>query len=244
VITPRFIPSCTDELLQGLGDLAQEHQCHVQTHCSESDWEHDYVLQRLGKTDTKALADFGLLTRHSVLAHSNFMTAEDMDLLWQHGSGIAHCPLSNAYFANSVFPLRAALDKSVRVGLGTDISGGPSASMFEVCRSAISSSRLLESGVNPQLAASDRAKPDSRINFIEAFYLATAGGAEVLDAPVGLFEVGRQFDALMINLNAPANPLNEFTEDDSWEDILGRVVYGAQKCNLGTVWVDGRPVAG
>lgn len=239
VITPRFIPSCTDELLQGLGELATEHRCHVQTHCSESDWEHQYVLDRLGKTDTEALADFGLLTRHSVLAHSNFMTDEDMMRVQHHGSGIAHCPLSNAYFANSVFPLRAALDKSVRVGLGTDISGGPSASMLDACRSAISSSRMLESGVDPQRPVAERGRPGSRINFIEAFHLATAGGADVLDAPVGLFEVGRQFDALLIDMDASGNPLDEFTEANSWEDVLGRIIYGAQKCNLGTVWVDG-----
>lgn len=74
VITPRFIPSCTDELLKGLGELAREKKCHIQTHCSESDWEHQYVKERMGKNDTYALDDFGLLTRHTILAHSNFIT--------------------------------------------------------------------------------------------------------------------------------------------------------------------------
>lgn len=63
VITPRFIPSCTDDLLKRLGTVAKETGCHVQTHCSESDWEHGYVKERLGKTDTVALRDFGLLTQ-------------------------------------------------------------------------------------------------------------------------------------------------------------------------------------
>src|SRR5580698_10552727 len=73
VITPRFIPSCTDELLRSLGALARESGCHVQTHCSESDWEHHYVLERYGTTDTAALERLGLLGRHTVLAHGNFL---------------------------------------------------------------------------------------------------------------------------------------------------------------------------
>jgi guanine deaminase len=67
VITPRFIPSCTDALLMGLGVLAAETGCHVQTHCSESDWEHAFALERFGCTDTEALNRFGLLTRRTIL---------------------------------------------------------------------------------------------------------------------------------------------------------------------------------
>ena len=54
-VTPRFIPSCTDEALNALGDLASRHSSYVQTHCSESDWEHNYVIKRCGKSDTEAL---------------------------------------------------------------------------------------------------------------------------------------------------------------------------------------------
>jgi len=78
VITPRFIPSCSDELLRRLGALARETGCYVQTHCSESDWEHGYVLNRCGVTDTAALESFGLLSRHTILAHGNFVGDEDI----------------------------------------------------------------------------------------------------------------------------------------------------------------------
>jgi len=160
--------------------MATQHSCHVETRCSESDWEHHYVLQRLAKTDTQALADFGLLNRHTVLAHSNCMTDTDMQLVRASGAGIAHCPLSNRYFLDSVFPLRRALGKSLRVGLGTDIAGGHSAAIFNISHHAVSSSRMLESGVETSIKAESRQIPGSRINFLEAFYLATAGGADVL----------------------------------------------------------------
>lgn len=243
VITPRFIPSCTDELLAGLGELTAKHDCHVQTHCSESDWEHDFVLQRLGKSDTQALADFGLLTRHTVLAHSNFISDTDMSLIRESGGGIAHCPLSNSYFANSVFPLRRALQKSLRVGLGTDIAGGHSASMFNSCQQAVAVSRLLETGVDTRINAEQRGSSGARINFLEAFHLATAGGADVLDSPTGSFEIGRQFDALLVDLDKPGNPLDEFRHASNWEDLLGCVIHNAQPCNIDSVWVAGRCVS-
>ncbi len=81
VITPRFIPSCTDELLVRLGRVAQETGCHVQTHCSESDWQHQYVLQRCGRTDTAALDSFGLPSRRTVLGHGNFVDDSDSAVL-------------------------------------------------------------------------------------------------------------------------------------------------------------------
>ena len=81
VITPRFIPSCTDDLLQRLGALARETGCHVQTHCSESDWQHQHVLERCGCTDTAALESFGLLSRRTVLAHCNFVGPADAAII-------------------------------------------------------------------------------------------------------------------------------------------------------------------
>jgi len=148
VITPRFIPSCTDDLLKRLGTVAKETGCHVQTHCSESDWEHGYVKERLGKTDTVALRDFGLLTQKTILAHSNHIEDDDADLIKKTGAGVAHCPLSNFYFANAVFPLRAMLDRGLNVGLGTDIAGGHSPSVFDACRHAITASKALNDGVD------------------------------------------------------------------------------------------------
>lgn len=243
VITPRFIPSCTDEALAGLGHLAAECDCHIQTHCSESDWAHGHVFERYGKTDAAALDSFGLLTRHTVLAHANFITDDDMDRIGSRGAGVAHCALSNAYFAGAVFPLRAALDKGVRVGLGTDISGGPSASMFDAARMAVVASRMLETGVDPALLASERGRPESRIDFATAFHLATAGGADALDLPTGRFAPGYHFDAMLIDTNAETGGIRLFGEK-SPNDILQKIINTASRANISTVWVGGRHVAG
>ena len=244
VVTPRFIPSCTDVMLEGLGAIAREYGCHVQTHCSESDWEHGYVLSRHGVTDAESLDRFGLLTRRTILAHSNLITAADMARIADRGSGVAHCPLSNAYFSNAAFPLRAALAKGVRVGLGTDISGGPSASMFDACRMAVVTSRMLESGVDPALPPETRGRPSSRIDIRDAFHLATAAGADALDLPVGRFAPGCHFDAVLVDTTAPHGTIRLFDGLDAPEDVLAKIVYTASRANLADVWVAGRRVAG
>ena len=244
VVTPRFIPSCTDATLEGLGALAKSCGCHVQTHCSESDWEHDYVLQRHGITDTESLDRFGLLGRHTVLAHSNLITSRNMDTIRARGSGIAHCPLSNAYFSSAVFPLKAALAKGLHVGLGTDISGGPSASLFDNMRSALFVARLLESGVDPSLPPAGRSGQSGVwIDFRDAFYLATTGGAVALDLPVGHFSPGYQFDAMVIDTAAPGGTIRLWDDLDQGENILQKIIYTASKSNIARVWIGGREVA-
>lgn len=237
--TPRFVPSCTDAALEGLGALASECGCHVQTHCSESDWEHAYVLARTGRSDTEALDGFGLLGRRSILAHAGFVSGSDMDLISARRAGIAHCPLSNAYFGNAVFPLRAALEKGLHVGLGTDISAGPSASMLEAMRLSVVASRMLEDGVDPDRPASERGRPGSRIDWRTAFHLATAGGAQALDVPVGLFAPGRRFDALVIDPERPEGTIRLLDDDVDGEALLARIVHTASIPNIAAVYVDG-----
>jgi guanine deaminase len=241
VITPRFIPSCTDELLRGLGRLARETGCHVQTHCSESDWAHAFVLSRYGVTDTTALQQLGLLSRRTILAHGNFIDASDVGTILQAGAGVAHCPLSNVYFSDAVFPLRRMLERGVHVGLGTDISGGASPSILENARHAVIASRTLESGVDPQLIRERRRSPDSRIDAATAFWLATAGGGIALDLRIGVFREGYQFDAIVLDGQTPDSNLR-LEENAVPEEILQKIVYHATRADIKEVWVANRRV--
>lgn len=242
VVTPRFIPSCTDEALAGLGKLAAECDCHVQTHCSESDWAHGYAIERYGRTDTDALAHFGLLTRKTVLAHSVFLTDSDMDAVHAAEAGIAHCALSNTYFANAVFPLRKALEKGLHVGLGTDISGGPSGSMLEACRATVASSRMLEDGVSPDMSRGSRGVPNSRVDILTAFHLATAGGGVALDLDIGLFRPGYHLDALIVDPGAEAGTIRLFGAPAV--ERIEQILYTASRSNIAATYVGGDLVSG
>lgn len=242
IVTPRFIPSCTDEMLSGLGLIAKEYACHIQTHCSESDWEHAYVIDRHGVTDAQSLDSFSLLTNKTVLAHANLIGDSDMAMIKSCGSGISHCPLSNIYFSDAVFPARRALDFGLNVGLGTDISGGPNASVLHNCRVAVDVSRMLEDGVNPRQSAEQRGTPGSKIDYQEAFWMATAGGAETLGLNVGQFRQGFCFDAMIIDANVAESNLIIWYDQDASNDILQKIIYNAERKNIARVWVQGRLV--
>jgi guanine deaminase len=240
VVTPRFIPSCTDATLAGLAAIGRASGCHIQTHCSESDWQHRYAFARYGSSDAASLERFGLLSRRTILAHAPLLSEQDMDLVASRGSGIAHCPLSNVYFSNAVFPLKTALAKGLRVGLGTDISGGPSAAMLDTLRMSVATSRLLEDGVDPSLPPQRRGRPGSRIDWRTAFFLATAGGGDVLDLPIGRFAVGNAFDALIVDTEVDEASIRIFEEIDTLEDVLGKILHMAARRNITSVFVAGR----
>jgi len=242
VITPRFAPACTDALLQGLGELAAATGVRVQTHCAESDWHCGYAQERFGSTDPVALDSFGLIRPHTLLAHSDHLTDSDMALVSGRRAGVAHCPLSNAYFANAVFRVRRALAAGVGVGLGTDISGGARPGLLGVCQDAVTASRMLEDGVDPALGASKRGVPDSRIDTVTAFWLATAGGAAVVDLPVGLIEPDRRFDAIAVRTDRPGGSIRLWEEFDDDARIFEKVVRLATTDDISHVWVDGSSV--
>ena len=240
VVTPRFIPSCTDEGLAGLGRIAEKTDAYVQSHCAEGQWEQGVAPSRYGKSDAQALYDFGLLREKSVMAHCTFLSEADGELFARSGAAVAHCPVSNSYFANSTCPVRRLRAQGVRMGLATDISGGFSPSMYENMRHAVMVSRMLEDGVDARVAPEARgAGEPSRITSVEALWLATAGGAEALQLPVGVFEAGRAFDMQVVDTRVAGADLTGFGVFNAPRDILDRILFISTAENVRQTWVQG-----
>lgn len=245
VITPRFIPSCTDAALEGLGELAARYHCFTQSHCSESDWEHHTVFERYGRSDTEALDMFGLLTDRTVMHHCVYLSESDADLFARRGAAVAHCPLSNAYFANAVAPVRRYRRQGVTVGLGTDISGGYDPSVHAMVRLAAIVSRNLESGVDASREAAERGGvADALVTLDRAFYLATVGGAEALGVRAGCLEAGYAWDAQLIDVHAPGNDLPIFERDEDPAITFQKIMNLSTPANIRAVWVQGRLARG
>jgi guanine deaminase len=240
VVTPRFIPSCTDEALKGLGALAAKYDTHIQSHCSESDWAHEFVKERFNKSDAVSLHNFGLLRTKSVMAHCNFLEDADVELFAETGTAISHCPVSNAYFANSVLPVSHFHAKGVDIGLGSDLSGGFSPSLYDNIRQSVMSSRMLEDGVNPALPAQRRGLANSRITLNEAFYFATAGGGESLSLPIGRLEPNYAWDVQVIDTTIKTAKLPIF--NDSLQNVFEKIIYQVRPENVREVWVQGQKV--
>ncbi|GAA2181624.1 guanine deaminase [Brooklawnia cerclae] len=242
VVTPRFIPSCTDRALAGLGEIAARYGVHVQSHCSESDWEHQCAFDRYGRSDAESLDGFGLLTGRSVMAHCVHLSDRDAELFARSGTAIAHCPVSNAFFADAVLPLRRRLDEGLEIGLGTDISGGFAPSVRTALREALVQSRTLDHGADPGRPAPERGTHDGHIVLEEAFWLATAGGGEALSLPIGRLAQGYAWDAQLVDTTA-AGGLPLFDVRDS-RDVLDAILLVSGAEHIAGVWVAGRRVIG
>ncbi|KRM12764.1 guanine deaminase [Paucilactobacillus suebicus] len=235
VITPRFVPSCTDELLAGLGKLAQKYDLPIQSHCSESDWEHNYAKERFKMHDAEVLDHFGLLTDRSVMAHGTMIDENDQQLFYKRQAAVAHCPISNVYFGNSVFPTKRMLEHGNKVGLGTDISGGYSPSLYRNMQQAVMSSQMLQDGVDQSISSNNRGVNNSRISIKNAFYLATRGGAEALHLKTGSIEVGMQADFQIVKSRLA---LLKIDPNDQFE----RLIYQTDRNDIKQVFIGGKLV--
>ena len=193
IVTPRFVPSCSDELMALLGRIREEYGLPVQSHLSESPEEVELVREMA--PDAAFYGDaydrFGLFGRggNTVMAHCVWSVPEEVQRILENGVWIAHCPASNINLASGIAPIRQYLEAGIRIGLGTDVAGGHSASMFRAVTDAIQVSKLYLRHVDPE------ARP---LTFPESFYLATKGGGAFF-GKAGSFEEGYKFDALVLD---------------------------------------------
>ncbi|MCC2230702.1 amidohydrolase family protein [Hominifimenecus microfluidus] len=233
MLTPRFIPSCTDDLLTSLGRFQKKYHVPVQSHLSENLSEIAWVRELCPYSSDygEAYEHFGLFGGNAptVMAHGVWPGKREFARIKERGVYIAHCPQSNTNIASGIAPVRQYLDAGIHIGLGSDVAGGSSDSIFRAMVDAIQVSKL-----RWRLITQD----DAPITLDEAFYMATAGGGEFF-GKVGKFEEGYEFDAVVLddeNLPAP----REF----STHERLERIVYLGDDRNIAAKFVAGRKLFG
>lgn len=191
IITPRFIPSCTPELLHACGELAAKHQLPVQSHLSENRDEIAWVreLEPESTCYGDAYDRYGLFGQTpTIMAHCVWTEGEELELIKRRGVMVAHCPTSNFNVASGMAPIRKFLDKGIRVGLGSDISGGHNLSIFQMMVYAIQVSKM-QYQQNHQCPF---------LTLSEAFWIATKSAGSFF-GKVGSFDPDYEFDALVID---------------------------------------------
>ncbi|TKA61277.1 hypothetical protein B0A49_10471, partial [Cryomyces minteri] len=215
VITPRFAPSCTTPCLRALGELHQETGAWCQTHISENAGEIAMVRELFpDSADYASVYDeAGLLTPKTILAHAVHLSEAERKLVKRRKAKVSHCPASNTALTSGCARVRELWDAGITVGLGTDVSGGYSASVLEAARQAIMVSRHVA------MTEGDGAKLSTE----EVLYLATRGGAEVvgLEDKIGAFEVGMQWDAQLVGLGEVAKGEEGKIGEDGPVDVFG-----------------------
>jgi 5-methylthioadenosine/S-adenosylhomocysteine deaminase len=213
---------------EGIRTIAAEARARdalLQIHLSETAAECQVVLDRYGMSAPALLASEGVLEGRVLAAHAVWLDDADLALLAEHDVAVAHCPGSNGKLGSGIAPLRALLDRGVRVGLGTD---GPASNddlhLWDELRLA------------PLLARAIAGDPDA-LSSAAALRLATRGGGEALGLPVGSLEVGRPADLIRLRTDDA-----RFTPSLNDDELLGHLVWAGAGYLVTDVWVSGTQV--
>lgn len=226
ILTPRFAPTCSRNLLNGLGKLAKKYNCGVQTHLVESRWEAAESLRLYPDchSDAEIYERAGLLGHGpSIFAHVIFPTDEDIRIMNKYGSIAVHCPDATANIIAGIMPLAALQQKGVCVTLGSDVGSGQSLAVYRQIARAVQFSKL-KTFYEPE--------GNAAISFANAFYQATKAGGSVF-GKVGSFEKGFAFNALVIDdtedagaVLSPVERLERFCYAGDDRNIVARYLSG------------------
>lgn len=223
---PRFVVSCTEELLIRVRDLAKEYDTSIHTHASENRGEIELVQKDRGMRNIIYLHKLGLTSKKLILAHCIWLDDEEMKILAETGTHISHCPNSNMKLASGIAKIPELLEMGANVSIGAD--GAPcnnNLDMFKEMSSAalIQKARLLSPTVMPAY---------------KVFEMATLNGAKALgmEDKLGSLEVGKKADIVIVNLD------NLHSTPSTNVDIISQLVYSAKASDVETTIIDGKVV--
>ena len=231
ILTPRFTPSCSDELMENLKKIQMYYQIPVQSHLSENPGEIAWVKELCPWSEFygDAYDRFGLFGADckTVMAHCVYSGKEEQQRMKENGVFIAHCPESNMNLSSGVAPVRTFLEEGLHVGIGSDVAGGSTENLFKAMALAIQASklrwRMQDDGLKP-------------LTLEEVFYIATKGGGEFF-GNVGSFEPGFELDAVVLNDTRIVHSQNLDVRER-----LERMIYLADEREVRAKYVRGREI--
>lgn len=243
ILTPRFAPSCSKEIMKWQAKTMDSYSVPCQTHISENTKEIAWIAELFPECSSYAdvYDSVGLLKPTTILAHAVHLDASEKELIALRKSGISHCPVSNSCLGSGIAPVKDLMSRSIKVGLGTDASGGYSPSILENAKQALTLSRLL---------AQTKGDDFHKLSVPEVLFLATLGGAQVcgLDSKIGSFVVGKKWDAQLVNVKAAGSNIDEFDWHAGFishaqlRHNVEKWLFNGDDRNTTHVWVNGRLV--
>lgn len=250
MLTPRFAGSCSPELMEYVAKFAKKNNVKIQTHLSENFSEIDYMKSLYPKFEnyTHIYDTYGLLQEYTVLAHSIYLSDDEVLTLKEHKCSIAHCPNSNRFLSSGIMKTKEYITKELNIGLGTDIGAGYSFSILNEMKESVENSKLLNIMKNIS-----NERQSQKITVENAFYLATLGGAKSLglENQLGNFEIGKYADFCVFDMKLKSIKLNtqQYSEDKnlkesklSKEILLSNLIYKSEIQTPINVFIGGERV--
>ncbi len=193
ILTPRFTPSCTDELMEELKKLQMRYCLPLHSHLSENRSEVEWVRELCPWSEFygDAYDRFGLFGADcpTIMAHCVYSDDKEIARMKENGVFVAHCPESNINVSSGIAPVRRFLQEGLNVGIGSDVAAGKCENIFRAMTHAIQASKLRWRLVDDE---------QTPLTLEEVFYLATKGGGAFF-GHVGSFEKGCEFDAVVLD---------------------------------------------
>ncbi len=221
---PHSVYTCSPELLDKLGTIAQEKNSLFVIHLSENEAEVNTCKERYGCTPVRHLEKLGLLNEHTLASHCVVLDDEEIDLLAQRGVKVAHCIESNMKLASGIAPVVPMLERNICLSIGTDGSASNNdTDLFGEMNSVAKIHKV--NCVDPTVMDAET-----------TLYAATMGGAKALGADkiIGSLEVGKKADMIVLDLNQPhLTPLY---------NIPSHLVYVANGNDVIHSFINGRQV--
>ncbi|WP_373231185.1 5'-deoxyadenosine deaminase [Cohnella sp.] len=222
---PRFVVSCTEELLIGVRDLAERYGVKIHTHASENREEIAIVEAERGMRNVVYLDHIGLAKPNLILAHSIWLDDEEKRIIKDRGVKLTHCPGSNLKLSSGIADIPDLLARGIPVGIGAD--GAPCNNNLDMFQEMRLTAYIQKVKHGPAV-----------MNARSVLRMATMGGAEVLgmEDRIGSIEVGKLADLQLLDLE-------DFHVYPSYDaDWFSRVVYAATRGDVDTVIIDGEIV--
>jgi len=221
---PRFIHSCSLELMKEVRRLADKYRVSIYTHAAENKSEAEEIKRKYNKTTIELLREAGLTGSDVLLAHCIWLSEKEFEILKQTDSNVVHCPSCNMKLASGICNVNRMTKDGITVALGTD--GAPCNNISDMFREVRLASLLGKvSSLNPKVLPAK-----------VVLKMATIQGAKALGLhnEIGSIEKGKKADLILINFRKL-----HFTPV---YDVVSHLVYCCQSSDVDTVLIDGKVV--
>jgi guanine deaminase len=226
VFTPRFAGSCSLDVMRRTAQVAADRQGFIQSHLSENlaeiAWIRSLFPDHASYTDVYGSA--GILGPRTIMGHCIHLSEAEIQMLAASQTGVAFCPYSNRALLSGTMPYARLRRAGLKIGLGSDVAGGPSLSMLKQMGEALNSANSGEQSLSPA----------------GALYLATLGGARVLglEDRIGSFATGKDADFVVVDYRQ-ADPLAGAGSYKAAAHILSQLCYRGEMHCIKDVYLRG-----
>ncbi len=218
---PRFVLSCTEELLKETARIASEKNTLFHTHAAENPAEIEEIHAMLGMGNIEYFKKIGISGPNLCLAHCVWLDENEKNILREDDIKVLHCPSANLKLASGIAPIPEYLENGITVSIGAD--GAPCNNNLNI----FNEMRLAGLIQRPKYGV-------TALPAVEVMKMATINGAKTLgqENEIGSIEKGKKADITFIR----ADELHS----QPFSDVYSKIIYSTNASDVHNVMINGK----